>query len=158
MAFGQPNQRNHMMKGVAAAMRSPKTPAHLKPHLRKRMAGGNDPLATTEPQDDDLMAQAARTPANFDGTDPDDAINDTEEQYGAADIAPKRDVSQTQPLNIGSPKPVLLGIKGGRVANKQNPKRGATPPQAKVANQQNPGRKSALFGDYGPAPRKMKRV
>ena len=37
MAFGQPNQSDHMMKGVHAAMKSPKTPKHLKAHLQARI-------------------------------------------------------------------------------------------------------------------------
>ena len=30
---------DHMQAGIHAAMMSPKTPAHLKPHLAKRLAG-----------------------------------------------------------------------------------------------------------------------
>lgn len=36
--FGHSSQHGHMMAGVAKAAASPKTPAHLKAHLEKRMA------------------------------------------------------------------------------------------------------------------------
>ena len=39
--FGHPSQHGHMMSGVERAVASPKTPAHLKPHLQKRLAGGS---------------------------------------------------------------------------------------------------------------------
>lgn len=37
MGFQHPEQKDHMMKGCAAACASDKTPPHLKPHLQKRM-------------------------------------------------------------------------------------------------------------------------
>ena len=39
MGFQHPHQRQHMMKGVAAAVKSRKTPKPLKPHLRSRLGG-----------------------------------------------------------------------------------------------------------------------
>jgi len=41
MAFGDPFQNAHMQAGIQAAAKSPKTPAHLKPHLQKRLEAGN---------------------------------------------------------------------------------------------------------------------
>jgi hypothetical protein len=35
----------HMQTGIAAAIKSPNTPAHLRPHLAKRL-GNADPLAS----------------------------------------------------------------------------------------------------------------
>src|SRR5271165_4208533 len=36
--FGHPSQHQHMMEGVAAAVKYRKTPKHLKPHLKNRLA------------------------------------------------------------------------------------------------------------------------
>lgn len=38
--FGDSRQRDHMMAGVRAAHASPNTPAHLRPHLARRLQGG----------------------------------------------------------------------------------------------------------------------
>jgi hypothetical protein len=35
--FGDPFQHEHMKAGIKAAAKSKKTPAHLKPHLEKRL-------------------------------------------------------------------------------------------------------------------------
>jgi hypothetical protein len=35
--FGDPFQHEHMKSGIKAAAKSKKTPAHLKPHLEKRL-------------------------------------------------------------------------------------------------------------------------
>lgn len=35
--FGHPSQHQHMLAGIKKAAASPKTPAHLKAHLEKRM-------------------------------------------------------------------------------------------------------------------------
>src|SRR4051812_47146220 len=37
MAFGHPAQHQHMVSGLQKAIASPNTPAHLKPHLHKRL-------------------------------------------------------------------------------------------------------------------------
>lgn len=37
--FGDPKQHDHMMAGVKRAYGSPATPAHLRPHLAKRLGG-----------------------------------------------------------------------------------------------------------------------
>lgn len=37
MMFGHPSQHSHMMSGVQKALKSSKTPAHLRPHLEARM-------------------------------------------------------------------------------------------------------------------------
>lgn len=42
MAFGHPSQHDHMMSGVEAAMKSVRTPAHLKQHLMARLQGGKE--------------------------------------------------------------------------------------------------------------------
>jgi hypothetical protein len=47
--FGHPSQKGHMMAGVAAAFKSAKTPAHLKPHLQARMKE-NKPMAMPNSQ------------------------------------------------------------------------------------------------------------
>ena len=64
--FGHPSQHQHMMKGVSAAVKSPRTPKHLKPHLQSRLSPnvqlGNAPMSTMEPDDDELMQAAQRTP------------------------------------------------------------------------------------------------
>ena len=36
----------HMTAGITAAIKSPNTPAHLKPHLAKRLSSTTDPLAS----------------------------------------------------------------------------------------------------------------
>jgi hypothetical protein len=40
MNFRHPDMKQHMMRGVQKALASPNTPAHLKPHLQKRLSGG----------------------------------------------------------------------------------------------------------------------
>src|SRR5574337_23141 len=42
--FGHANHAKHMHAGVAAAIKSSKTPAHLKPHLQKRMDAMGKPM------------------------------------------------------------------------------------------------------------------
>jgi len=78
--FGHPSQHQHMMKGVAAAMKSHKTPKHLKAHLKNRLAPsvqlGDAPISTMEP-DDDLM-QAAQCTPDFDAHDSQKAVNPME--------------------------------------------------------------------------------
>ncbi len=39
--FGDPQHHGHMLRGVAAAAKSPNTPAHLRPHLEARMRKNN---------------------------------------------------------------------------------------------------------------------
>lgn len=59
MGFQHPRQFGHMMKGVKAAVRSsPRTPAHLKPHLRNQLPTPS----TMGPGDGRLMRASARTP------------------------------------------------------------------------------------------------
>lgn len=36
--FGDPQHHPHMQAGIQAALRSPRTPKHLKPHLKNRLA------------------------------------------------------------------------------------------------------------------------
>ena len=61
-----------MMKGAAAAVKSRKTPKHLKPHLKSRLGGAS----TMEP-DDDLMQAARRTP-DFDADNRQGSVNPME--------------------------------------------------------------------------------
>jgi len=58
MGFQHPQQFGHMMKGVKAAVKSPRTPAHLKPHLQNRLTTP----ASMGPGDGQLTRAAARTP------------------------------------------------------------------------------------------------
>jgi hypothetical protein len=58
MMFGHPSQHSHMMSGVQAALKSSKTPKHLRPHLEKRMAKLN-PKAGYNPK---TAAKAQNTP------------------------------------------------------------------------------------------------
>ena len=141
MGFQHPQQREHMMKGVAAAMRSPKTPSHLKPHLKSRLAPnvelGNKPLSTMEPDDDELMEASARTP-DFDSDDVNhQAVNPMEETLGQEATAGqlKRTVSNGG-VQLDRPRPSkLMQRAGGRKAKR-----------AKVA-------KSAFMGDFGGRPK-----
>ena len=138
MGFQHPQQHAHMMKGVKAAMKSPKTPAHLKPHLANRAVNGNAPLSTTGPQDDELMEQASRTP-EYDQDLSEQDVNPTEEQVAQSDISPiKRSVGNKGPLSLGSPAPVLT--------------RAVTKPKKKVSV-----KPSAFFGDFGGKPKAMRR-
>lgn len=51
MGFEHPQQREHRLKGLAAALKSPNTPAHLKPHLaRLTMQQQKKPITGAKPQ------------------------------------------------------------------------------------------------------------
>jgi hypothetical protein len=54
--FGHPSQKGHMMAGVAAAFKSAKTPAHLKPHLQARMKNMEPPDGMEDMQEMQPMA------------------------------------------------------------------------------------------------------
>ena len=138
MGFQHPQQHAHMMKGIKAAMKSPRTPAHLKPHLASRAVTGNSPLSTTGPDDDELMEQAGRTP-EYDQDLSEQDVSPTEEQVGQSDIMPnaKRGVVSSRPLSLGSPKPVLTNAVD----------KGKKKPAAKP---------SAFFGDFGGRPKHLK--
>src|SRR5271165_5377891 len=82
MGFQHPQQREHMMQGVRAAAKSPKTPLHLRPHLQNRLAPnvelGNKPQSTMEPDEDDLMDVSKRTP-DGDTDDANEQVNPMQE-------------------------------------------------------------------------------
>jgi hypothetical protein len=40
MGFQHTHQKGHMIEGVRRALKSPRTPAHLKAHLQARLNGG----------------------------------------------------------------------------------------------------------------------
>jgi len=150
MGFQHPRQRQHMMKGVAAAMKSPRTPKHLKPHLQSRLSPnvqlGNSPLPTMEPDDDDLMDAARRTP-DFDADDSQKAVNPMEESLAQEAIAGglRRDVSRRGPVQLQRKPPMsrLMKRAVGRGVPKGMPK-GKTKPAL-----------SAFMGDFGGRPRGM---
>lgn len=52
MGFQHPQQRAHKLAGMLAAARSPKTPAHLKPHLEKHAAKEPEWKILSEEDDD----------------------------------------------------------------------------------------------------------
>ena len=101
----------HMMKGVQAAMKSAKTPSHLKPHLQNRLApnvqSGNKPLSTMEPDDDELMDAAARTP-DFDSDEMNEqAVDPMQESLGNEAVTGglKRSVSRGGAVQIQRKRP-----------------------------------------------------
>ena len=67
--FGHPSQHAHMMSGVQKALKSSKTPAHLRPHLEARMAklnpkAGYNPKTAAKPQNSPAtVKQGAGGPA-----------------------------------------------------------------------------------------------
>jgi hypothetical protein len=56
MAFGEPHQHHHMIAGVEAALKSSRTPKHLKTHLAQRLK--ENPMAN-------WMAGAVKRPGSF---------------------------------------------------------------------------------------------
>jgi len=64
--FGHPSQDRHKLQGMAKAAASPKTPAHLRPHIQKRlqeasMAVRNQTSGSTTGRIDNLR-RAGRVP------------------------------------------------------------------------------------------------
>jgi hypothetical protein len=97
--FGHPSQHQHMMKGVAAAVKSCTTPKHLKTHLKNRLAPsvqlGDAPMSTMGPDGGDLMQAARRTP-DFSADDRQKAVNHMEESLAQEALSGglKRDVGR----------------------------------------------------------------
>lgn len=60
MAFGDPFQHEHMKAGIKAAARSSKTPAHLKPHLEKRLKENTDMSMNINPAHKGLFTAKAK--------------------------------------------------------------------------------------------------
>lgn len=61
--FGHPAQHGHMVSGLKNAIASPKTPAHLKPHLQKQLGRHmrntpNAPVTAAKPQNKQGTVQA----------------------------------------------------------------------------------------------------
>src|SRR5271157_2516178 len=138
--FGHPSQHRHMMKGVAAAVKSRKTPKHLKPHLQSRLGGPS----TMGPGDDELMQAAQRTP-DIDADDSQKAVNPMEESL-AQEVTSgglKRDVSRRGPMQLQRKPPMsrLMKRAVGRGVPKVMPK-GKSKPTL-----------SAFMGDFGGRPK-----
>ena len=138
--FGHPSQHQHMMKGVAAALKSSKTPKHMKPHLQNRLGGPS----TMGPGDNALMQAAQRTP-EFDADESQVAVNPMEESLAqeATSGGLKRDVSRRGPVQLQRKPPMSRLMKrsvGGGVA-KGMPKGKAKPAR------------SAFMGDFGGRPK-----
>lgn len=58
--FGHPDQYDSMMLGVRAAMTSANTPAHLKPHLEKRLQGETTMAMNINPAHRGLFTKKAK--------------------------------------------------------------------------------------------------
>jgi len=131
-----------MMKGVKAAVKSPQTPAHLKPHLQNRLGGPS----TMEPDDDDLMQSAQRTP-DFGADDRQKAVYPMEESLAQEAISGglERDVSRRSPVQLQRKPPMsrLMKRAVGRGVPKGLPKGKAKPAL------------SAFMGDFGGRPKGM---
>lgn len=134
MGFQHPEQFGHMMKGVKAAVKSPRTPAHLKPHLQKRMTMPS----TMRPGDGQLMRAAARTPKFDDPAMNQQAVQPMEESLSQEAMAGnlKRDVSKRGPMQLDNPRMNPM-MKRAIAKNARKPK-----PTV-----------SALFGDFGDRPK-----
>ena len=146
MGFQHPQHHEHMMKGVRAAAKSPKTPSHLKPHLKNRLAPnvelGNKPQSTMEPDDDDLMDVSARTP-DGDTDDANEQVNPMQESLAQEAISGglKRDVSKRGPVQLQRKPPMSRLMK--RAVGRGVPK-GKSKPAL-----------SAFMGDFGGRPKGM---
>jgi hypothetical protein len=66
MSFRDPQQFGHMRRGVRAALQSPNTPMHLRPHLAARLAGGFPQMPAPNPLGNPMqMAAQALKGANL---------------------------------------------------------------------------------------------
>ncbi len=110
MMFGHPSQHSHMMSGVQKALKSSKTPAHLRPHLEARMAKLN-PKAGYNPK-------TAAKPQNSPGSIKQGAGGPAAQSQLSGPPAPFQNARGS--ANIAASKGAMKGVGNAKTANSAN--------------------------------------